>query len=338
MGIFKIILMMTVEIADLGVLDGNYLSVSNNALIRPSNVTWLQLTQTINITKSHFVSFDQIIEGDNSSIEISLLIDNADIEMNLTLDEHSTTNQIIYYGNKTGVVDVTIQVLFTNADLGTKIHLDNFSIVQYEHRVYIVILNDYWETMGDEIVRKNLFESIHDVSFFFEAELGIKLIPVLELEWHPNSTRMAVVDDIALDDAGRLLKLQDDWDVEYGRSPDNHGFDLLLTFSNRTSEHYGFAYYRANAAFHFAQSEELGEYSWLTIVEDWAENLIQHEISHNFGAYDRDRSIYPPSVMSKPSTPEQALADFTTNLLWLQVNNWLIEDILLMLEYKSMFD
>ena len=42
--------------------------------------------------------------------------------------------------------------------------------------------------------------------------------------------------------------------------------------------------------------------------------------------------------MSKPSTPEQAIADFTTNLLWLQVNNWLLEDILLMLKNRAMFD
>ena len=141
-----------------------------------------------------------------------------------------------------------------------------------------------------------------------------------------------------LHDAGELLNLQDDWDIVYGRSSKNHGFDLLLTFSNRTSEHYGFAYYERNAAFHFGQSEELGEYSWISIVEDWAENLIQHEISHNFGAHDRDRLVSPPSVMSKPSTPEQTIADFTTNLLWLQVNNWLLEDILLMLKNRIMFD
>ncbi len=210
--------------------------------------------------------------------------------------------------------------------------------MRYEHRVFVVMLNDNWETIGDEIGRKNLFESMFDTSFFFETYLGIRLIPVLELEWNPQNTSMDVVDLIALNDAGEMLNLQEDWDVVYGRSPMNHGFDLLLAFSNETSEHYGFAYRERNAAFHFGQSEELGDYSWISIVESWAENLIQHEISHNFGALDRDRSEFPPSVMSKPSTPEQALADFTTNLLWLQVNNWLIDDVLLMLKNRAMFD
>ncbi|MHA1260467.1 MAG: hypothetical protein ACTSRO_12700 [Candidatus Heimdallarchaeaceae archaeon] len=42
--------------------------------------------------------------------------------------------------------------------------------------------------------------------------------------------------------------------------------------------------------------------------------------------------------MTKPTTAEQALADFTTNRLWLQLNNWLFEDIKLMIENRGMFD
>ena len=122
------------------------------------------------------------------------------------------------------------------------------------------------------------------------------LIPILELEWHPIDASWDVVDDDAKAAAGVMLGLEGDWDVAAGRSAYNHGFDLLTSYSNQTSEHYGFAYYKMNACFHFGQSEELGEYSWLTIVADWAENLIQHEISHNFGAYDRDRTFFPPSV------------------------------------------
>jgi len=42
--------------------------------------------------------------------------------------------------------------------------------------------------------------------------------------------------------------------------------------------------------------------------------------------------------MSKPSTPDQVVGDLLGNKLWLIVNNWLIEDIVLMLEHRKMFD
>ncbi len=329
---------LTNEIIVQDSLNGKSFFVYNNQNISSENSTWISISQTINSTNSRFLSFSQYLEGDNFSIEINLLINGIKVDMGVVLGILSEKEQLIYYGNSTSTVDITLQINFLSAEIGTKLYLDDISIAKYEHRVFVVLLNDNWEIIGNEMGRKNLFESIAETSFFFEKYLGIKLIPILELEWYPNNTSKEVVDLIALHDAGELLNLQDDWDIVYGRSSKNHGFDLLLTFSNRTSEHYGFAYYERNAAFHFGQSEELGEYSWISIVEDWAENLIQHEISHNFGAHDRDRLVSPPSVMSKPSTPEQAIADFTTNLLWLQVNNWLLEDILLMLKNRAMFD
>lgn len=329
---------LTTEIIEQETLEGKSLHVYNNQKITIENSTWISISQSINTTESHFLSFEQYSEGSNFSIEISLFIDGIKSDMELTLDIFSEKEQLIYYGNLTDITEITLQIKFLFAEIDTKLYLDNISVMKYEHRVFVVMLNDNWETIGDEIGRKKLFESIFDTSFFFETYLGIKLIPVLELDWNPENTSMDVVDNIALNDAGEMLNLQEDWDVVYGRSTKNHGFDLLLAFSNETSEHYGFAYRERNAAFHFGQSEELGDYSWISIVESWAENLIQHEISHNFGALDRDRSEFPPSVMSKPSTPEQAIADFTTNLLWLQVNNWLIDDILLMLKNRAMFN
>jgi hypothetical protein len=329
---------LTVEITEQDALNGNSLHIYNNQKITPENSTWVSISQQINTTNSHFISFDQYFEGSNFSIEINLLIDGIKSEMGVILDNFLEKDQLIYYGNVTDSVIVTLQINFLTAEVDTRFYLDNISIMKYEHRVFVVMLNDDWEIIGEEIGRKNLFESMYETSVYFEKHLGIKLIPILELEWNPYNTSKDVVDLIALNDAGEMLNLQEDWDVVYGRSPKNHGFDLLLAFSNETSEHYGFAYREMNVAFHFGQSEELGDYSWITIVESWAENLIQHEISHNFGALDRDRSEFAPSVMSKPSTPEQAIADFTTNLLWLQVNNWLLDDALLMLKNRAMFD
>ncbi|MCK5409561.1 MAG: hypothetical protein KAJ30_04790 [Candidatus Heimdallarchaeota archaeon] len=137
-----------------------------------------------------------------------------------------------------------------------------------------------------------------------------------------------------------MLDLEGDWDVYYGRSLNNHGFDFLSCFSNQTSDHFGFAFLNSNIAFHFAQSRELENYLGFSfsMPDEWAENIIQHEISHDFGALDRDRAIYSPSVMSKPYTVEQALADLAISKLWSQVNNWLLDDILLMLANREMFD
>jgi hypothetical protein len=200
------------------------------------------------------------------------------------------------------------------------------------------MLNDNWEISGGDVARNDLITTMNDTSMIFEKELGIKLVPLLELPWYPEDVSMGVIDDIALQTTGELLGLDGDWDTNYGRSSDNHGFDLLTTFSNQTSDHFGFAYYKNNAAFHFAESEELGEYSYIGIVADWAENLVQHEIAHIFGALDRDRTFDPVSVMSKPVTPQQVWDDFSHGRLWLQVNNWMIEDILLMLQNRAMFD
>ena len=216
---------LTSEITQ-GALDGKSFLVFNNQNISSENSTWISISQTINSTNSHFLSFNQYLEGDNFSIEINLLIDGMKTDMELVLDILSEEEQHIYYGNSTNTVEITLQINFLNAEIGTKLYLDDISVMKYEHRVLVVMLNDNWETIGDELARKNLFESMLDTSFYFEKYLGIKLIPILELKWSPHNTSKEVVDLIALNDAGEMLKLQDDWQVVYGRSPENHGFDL----------------------------------------------------------------------------------------------------------------
>ncbi|MHA1202763.1 MAG: zinc-dependent metalloprotease family protein, partial [Candidatus Heimdallarchaeaceae archaeon] len=172
---------------------------------------------------------------------------------------------------------------------------------------------------------------IRNASTYFEKDLGIKLIPILELIWKPATTEYPAVHDYAKQIAGEQMGLEGDWEFFYGRSLNNNGFDFLSCFSNQTSDHYGFAFLNSNMAYHFAQSRELENYLGFSfsMPDEWAENIVQHEISHDFGALDRDRAIYAPSVMSKPYTVEQALA---------QVNNWLLDDILLMLANREMFD
>ncbi len=329
---------VSVGISTHGFLDGDVLLINNNQDVHPTDSVWISISQTIELANTHYLSFEQVIESTNCSVEFTLFLDSTPVNMSLELNEASQQNQIIHYGEALGNVNATLLVSFTYADNNTNVYLDNTSILQYEHRVYVLTLNDNWETIGDEIGRPSTFETVINASYFFERELGIKLIPILELEWQPENLSSLVVDDDALASAGEMLVLETDWIVAMGRSNQNHGFDLLTSYSNQTSDHYGFAYYERNACFHFGQSEELGEYSWITIVGDWAENLVQHEISHNFGAEDRDRTFFEPSIMSKPANSDQVQADFLINRLWLQVNNWLIDDILLMLANRAMFD
>ncbi len=330
---------VSVSIAQSSPLEEESLQIINTVEINSSETSWVTVSQTLNLTQTHFISFQQSIFSTNCSFEIYLYTDGVKANMSLILNGTSATDQLIHYGYADGFSNLTLQIVFVYADNTTEFYLDNLSILQYVHRVFVVVLNDNWETIGNEIGRDSPSRAIEGASYYFMREMGFELLSIIEHEWHPPSVSMGVVDDLGLEAAGEKLSLNRSWHVAKGRSDLNHGFDLLTGFSNRTSEHFGFAYYTYNVAFHFAQSEELGEeYSWVTIINDFADNLVQHEISHNFGAHDRDRTYWPPSVMSKPSTADQVVGDLISNKLWLIVNNWLIEDIVLMLEYRKMFD
>ncbi|MHA1345510.1 MAG: hypothetical protein ACTSO3_03870 [Candidatus Heimdallarchaeaceae archaeon] len=320
-------------------LTGASFHVSNNDNITIVNSTWISISQSMNLTNAHFVSFELLL--DNPGIlGVNLTINDNPQIMNLILTESSTTDQIIYFEHIEGIANITLQIIFTEIIEYSNVYLDNVSIISYEHRVFVVSLNDNWEYRDDEIFRKNPMTYIENASLYFEKDLGIKLIPILELNWEPETTEYPAVHDYAKQIAGEQMGLEGDWEFFYGRSLNNNGFDFLSCFSNQTSDHYGFAFLNSNMAYHFAQSRELENYLGFSfsMPDEWAENIIQHEISHDFGSLDRDRAIYAPSVMSKPHTVEQALADLAISKLWSQVNNWLLDDILLILANRAMFD
>ncbi|MCK5141285.1 MAG: hypothetical protein KAQ70_03750 [Candidatus Heimdallarchaeota archaeon] len=332
----------TILIPDLEVsspLDGASFHVSNVDTIIAANQTWVSISQNMNLTNAHFVSFDILLDKPGI-LGVNLTINSNPQTMDLVLTESSSTNQIVYFEHTEGIANVTLLIIFSEISEYSNVYLDNISVISYEHRVFIVSLNDNWEYRNDEIFRKNPIIYIRNASTYFEKDLGIKLIPILELTWQLATTEYPAVYNYAKQIAGDMLDLEGDWDVYYGRSLNNHGFDFLSCFSNQTSDHFGFAFLNSNIAFHFAQSRELENYLGFSfsMPDEWAENIIQHEISHDFGALDRDRAIYSPSVMSKPYTVEQALADLAISKLWSQVNNWLIDDILLMLANREMFD
>lgn len=320
-------------------LNGSSFHISNVDNITATNSTWVSISQNMNLTNTHFVSFEILLDKPGI-LGVNLTINDAPQTMSLSLTENSLTNQIIYFEHIEGIANVTLQIIFTEVTENSNVYLDNVSVISYEHIVFIVSLNDNWEYRNNEVFRKNPMTYIRNASTYFEKDLGIKLIPILELNWQPATTEYPAVYNFAKQIAGEELDLEGEWDVFYGRSLNNNGFDFLSCFSNQTSDHFGFAFLNSNIAFHFAQSRELENYLGFSfsMPDEWAENIIQHEISHDFGALDRDRAIYAPSVMSKPYTVEQALADLAISKLWSQVNNWLIDDILLMLANREMFD
>jgi len=324
-------------------LNGFSFHIFNLDNITVSNSTWVSISQNMNLTNAHFVSFEMLLDKPGI-LGANLTINDTLQTMNLILTESSSTDQIIYFEHTEGMANVTLQIIYTEVTECSNVYLDNISVISYEHRVFIISLNDNWEYRNDEVFRKNPMTYIKNASTYFEKDLGIKLIPILELNWQPATTEYNGVYDYAKQIVGERLDLEGDWEVFYGKSLNNHGFDFLSCFSNKTGDHYGFAFINSNIAFHFAQSRELDNYLAdflgfsLSIPDEWAENIVQHEISHDFGALDRDRAIYPPSVMSKPYTVEQALADLAISKLWSQVNNWLLDDILLMLANREMFD
>jgi hypothetical protein len=324
-------------------LDGSSFHISNIDNITVTNSTWVSISQDMNLTNTHFVSFEILLDKPGV-LGVNLTINDIPQTMSLILTESSSTDQLIYFEHTEGIANVTLQIIFTEITEYSNVYLDNISAVSYEHRVFIVALNDNWEVMDDKIIRKSPIIGITNASLYFEKDLGIKLMPILELNWHPPTTEYPDVYDYSKQITGDLLSLDGGWDVMSGRSSSNNGFDFLSCFSNQTSDHFGFAFLESNIAFHFARSRELENYiedyfpNGFSIPEEWVENIIQHEISHDFGALDRDRAIYPPSIMSKPYSAEQALADLAISKLWSQVNNWLLDDILLMLANREMFD
>ncbi|MHA1482207.1 MAG: hypothetical protein ACTSQA_02070 [Candidatus Heimdallarchaeaceae archaeon] len=336
----------TILIPDLEVsspLDGSSFHVSNVDTIIAANQTWVSISQNMNLTNAHFVSFDILLDKPGI-LGVNLTINSNPQTMDLVLTESSSTNQIVYFEHTEGIANVTLLIIFSEISEYSNVYLDNISVISYEHRVFVVALNDNWEVMNDKVIRQDPIIGITNASLYFEKDLGIKLIPILELDWNPPITEYPDVYDYGKQITGDLLNLEGEWDVMPGRSLSNNGFDFLSCFSNQTSDHFGFAFIDSNIAFHFARSRELENYledyldDGFSIPEEWVENIIQHEISHDFGALDRDRDIYLPSIMSKPYDANQALTDFLLNKLWSQVNNWLLEDILLMLENRAMFD
>ncbi|MCK4896218.1 MAG: hypothetical protein KAS47_05375, partial [Candidatus Heimdallarchaeota archaeon] len=135
-------------------LNGSSFHISNGDNITATNSTWVSISQDMNLTNTHFVSFEILLDKPGI-LGVNLTINDTPQTMSLILTESSSTDQIIYIVHTEGIANVTLQIIFTEVTEYSNVYLDNISVISYEHRVFIVSLNDNWEYRNDEIFRKN---------------------------------------------------------------------------------------------------------------------------------------------------------------------------------------
>ncbi|MHA1115073.1 MAG: zinc-dependent metalloprotease family protein [Candidatus Heimdallarchaeaceae archaeon] len=335
--------------------DGKALILRKNEEKTETNQTSiLTMTQKIKLKDIHYLEMDvKVISENESKVKLSVKINNKERKHVQEIDEKSKMHQKIIFGEikeENEEANISIEITTTeeiNKDF--EIIIDNVSIRAYEKKIFIAILDNNWKTAQGEVIRNETEIAVERASKYFEKNLGIKLMPLVRVEWKLESENKIIsLDEMhekAIKDAEKLLGLKQEWIVEKGRSEKNNGFDMLNAFTNRTGEHFGFIFGGENAAFHFAQSNYLQKalneagmgYIQVTIIDEWAESLVQHEVSHIFGAKDRDSREYEPSVMTKQLTTEEIIKAFIEGKMWLQCNNWLIEDMKIMIENVELF-
>lgn len=204
----------------------------------------------------------------------------------------------------------------------------NFSLINRKKTLLVGIADDHWsdsfpspQNILDEV---NVhFEKYFNVSFVVAFVLPINYV---------GSTFLPEAFDFAINEFGERLNLpENSWDHQRGRSPKNMGLDILLINTNKTMSNYGMVIGDSLGGFNMAANAGGSlNANGFRLQPSWADNLFQHELSHIFGAPDRKTGEDPPSVMTKSETLEDLLNDLAAGTLWLEINNWLEEDLITM--------
>ncbi len=194
--------------------------------------------------------------------------------------------------------------------------------------LYYGIADDHWETnFENPLITMNL------VNKYFKEWFNIKFVFSIKINFvSPSTTNLPTMMLSAAKQFGEALGLMNNtWDIGPGKRKGNLGLDFLLIISNKTMSNYGMVLGDRNAGYNMA-SNVGGSLNarGFRLAQDWADNLFQHEISHMFNAPDRYTGQDPPSIMTKSSTPEQVVSDISAGTSWLQINNWLPQDLVTM--------
>jgi len=208
----------------------------------------------------------------------------------------------------------------------------NMSLSLITKRVvfFTVIADNHWAGTGtDGYVFRDPSYYIQQASSPFENVFNVTYIPSKVVHTStPDSDNLVDYTNTVLTEVGTALNLTSDiWTIGSGTFEQNMGYDLLLVFTNVTMQHLGIVYGNQTGAFnlgvHSRGSHYTGNYRLPPV---FADNLIQHEVSHIFGAPDRFTTTSPPSIMTK-STPDAALGDILRGTFWLYQTSWLEQDI-----------
>jgi hypothetical protein len=201
--------------------------------------------------------------------------------------------------------------------------------------ILAVMASNNWEGIdADEPPFRNPEYYMSQVSHRFESIFNVSIIPVVIVEFESISgSDLFVLADEATQAVGKELQLESNtWKTGTGTQEENMGADILIILTNKTMDHLGIvlgAYGNAfNMAINARGSFFEGSYR---LPSNLADNLIQHELSHVFGAPDRWTDSDPASIMTK-TKPDDIYSDIFTGKFWLTRTDWLEEDIQTMID------
>jgi len=216
--------------------------------------------------------------------------------------ESSTFNALIPLNR--GSWKITKIVFTTSVDDSSYTVLDdivvNVILNPFEHVVFTYFVHNFHAPLIDDLtiryaLDKTLYRMEHDYSF------SIKIVVIQEdNSWNPDNSLLNasdMVEDIWVHVGNKLELINNTWDFIPGydlrsgvwteTKSANAGYDLLLAASNRPGDVLGIAGYSGNWGFISGGRYNLLNYQ--TTISQY-DNILQHEISHVFGAHDRPGS------------------------------------------------
>ncbi len=307
------------------IITSNEISVSNNNITLISDGTGDTVMMTEIITAG-YTSVDYLITGAVNSI----------VELSIGDAVSSSNNGSIPIGVLTENTNITIMANLTNSETV----IISLGINTRKNVIFTVSANNYWTGLSsDSLIFQNPAYYINQVSRRYERTFNISFMEVAEFHFNKRSgTNLFDLIADAKSQAAKSLDLfNSTWTADTGPMIENDGADIMYIFTNTTMDHlgvvigsYGGAY---NMAVNARGSKFQGDYR---LPSSFADNLLQHESSHIFGAYDRWTYNEDPSVMTK-SMPEDVYYDIVTSQFWLLKTNWLEVDIQIMIRESTVF-
>ncbi|MHA2031507.1 MAG: hypothetical protein ACW99Q_19185, partial [Candidatus Kariarchaeaceae archaeon] len=270
---------------------------------------------------------------------------NSTIKLNDTMIILDSESNYYPIGQYNGKQNFTILFNITkNEDI-------NFSISMPTQKISIltVVANNNWDTLSEDgyifrdpdyyLDQINIhFSSVFNMTFISVANVAFDHNPLIS-----NLGSMRVNAELSV---GNALKLPDErWTTKVGTQIQNAGGDILLILSNNTMDNLGVVFrdtttgsdQNLNLAIAARGSKNTGSDGLkLRLPQGWADNLIQHEISHIFRAPDRWTNTDDPSVMTK-SDAVNIFADIVLDEFWLDRTDWLEPDIQTMVDRIELF-